>query len=78
MAGVAALIMSVPEPPNGHGIPHEAYSSMQVGGYGMARHSDVLWLGWVLGLLVIGLVVGSSALGVQRYDRIGPLKKPLA
>jgi hypothetical protein len=50
----------------GHGVPHDRFPSMNHGGDGPARHTPVLWLGWVFGVLQLGIIMGCLMLGVKR------------
>ena len=55
---------------NGHGVPHDRFPSMNHGGDGPTRHTPVLWLGWVFGMLQLAIVVACLMLGVQRAGAV--------
>lgn len=77
IALVGGAIIAIPEPPNTHGQAHEVFSTIHVGGSGLERHGSVLLFGWLLGLLIIGTIVTGFALGLQRNERVGPLRTSL-
>lgn len=62
----------------GHGFVHPEYPSMEQGGPGAARHSKILFLGWLFGILQIAFFVSCLALAQQKGGRLGPLFKPIA
>ena len=77
IALVGGAIIAIPEAPNANGLTHEVFSTMHSGGSGLKRHGSVLLLGWLLGLLVVGVIVTGLALGLQRNERVGPLRTAL-
>ncbi len=80
LVGIAlagGAIMAVSEPTNAHGLAHGLFSTMQIGGSGVERHGSVLLFGWLLGLLVVGVIVTGFAIGLQRGERVGPLRNAL-
>ena len=82
MCVVLTVTLTVPESDVGHGFEHPEYSrsqqGMQQGGSGLERHSRVLWLGWLFGILEISLFVCCLALGASKRGRVGKLAWPLA
>ncbi|AWT59000.1 MAG: hypothetical protein DF168_00172 [Candidatus Moanabacter tarae] len=74
IALVSGAIVAIPESPNNHGQAHEVFSTIHSGGSGLERHGSVLLFGWLLGLLVVGTIVTGFALGLQRKEKVGPLR----
>ena len=68
---------SVQKAPRGHGFQHFQFETMQQGGPGILRHSRILWMGWVYGILMIAVFTACLMLGAKKGDRLGPLRKPL-
>lgn len=67
----------VVEIPIGHGIEHPQFPTMQMGADGEARHSRILWVGWLFGLCQIVLFIAALALGMRKENGLGPVKLPL-
>ena len=74
MCLVLGYVLLLDEMPDGHGFNHPDYPTMQRGGDGTARHADVLWIGWALGVLQLLFFIGLLALGA-RSRRPQPFEK---
>lgn len=72
-----ALILMFDQPDQAHGFNHPEFATMQRGGPGLDRLAGLLWLGWLFGILEIGLFVCCLAIGVRRGGELGVLKKPI-
>lgn len=71
IAAVVLAALGVAEVPHGHGAIHPQFASMESGGPGASRHAEVLWVGWLLGALEIGLFVALLAFGGGRRTTRG-------
>lgn len=77
MAAVTLIAFALDEPPNSAGIDHPELDTMRRGGP-PDRHSQVLWLGWALGLAQVSLFVTLIAFGARRRADRGGLGRRLA
>ena len=77
IAAVVLILLGVPEVPQGHGTTHLEFASMERGGPGSLRHVDVIWIGWLLGALEIGLFVVLLAFGARSRHGLRGLGWPL-
>jgi hypothetical protein len=62
----------------GHGQPHPEFDTLLLGGSGLERGENVLWLGAIFGLLQITFFVCCLLLGVRRRGVIGPAGRYIA
>jgi len=53
------------EPANGHGLPHPRFATIDRGGPA-ARHDDLMWAGWLYGVLQLALFVSLLLIGLRR------------
>lgn len=62
----------------GHGFTHPEFEAMQAGGDGAARHSRILWLGWIFAMLQIAFFLTCLLIGSRKKGSLGPFLKPIA
>ena len=60
----------MPESEGVGGYDHPTFSTMRSGGSGVARHADVLWVGWLFGVLTILCFTLLIAFGAQSGGRL--------
>jgi hypothetical protein len=87
MCAVVVMLFVVGEEPKveidgkivatGHGTPHPEFGTMQRGGDGIERHSNVMWLAWIYGVLQFILFALLVGLGARKAGRLGYFKKPV-
>ncbi|MEO1088762.1 MAG: hypothetical protein AAFY88_31415 [Acidobacteriota bacterium] len=66
-----ALALTRPSVPGSFGIPHPDFATMLRGGDGVARHGDMLWLGWAIGAAQIVVFAVLMAFGARRGPSFG-------
>ena len=59
------------------GSGHGDFATMRQGGDGLARHGDLLWPGWLFGMLCIALFSLLIGFGARRQDGLGSFRTPL-
>ncbi len=63
--------------PQGHGVAHPQFQTMQSGGDGEARYKPIWWLAWAFALCQVTFFVALLAFGAQKRGSLGPLQLPL-
>lgn len=58
------IALMTEEPAGGHGVPHPDFPTMLQGG-DISRHDTTLWLGWVMGVVILAFFVGLLAFGTR-------------
>ena len=70
LAAIGAAV-AIGEPAASHGQVDISFTTLQVGGDGADRLGPILWLGWLVGALQIGFLLGCLALGLRRASSPG-------
>jgi len=73
MLGLSALILSIPEPINGHGMAHLTVDGMRQVGDLRQQSDPVFGAGYLLGILIYLVISVLVYLGVQPAKRDGKL-----
>ena len=73
MLGLSALILSIPEPINSHGMAHHAVDGMRQVGDIRQQTDPVFGTGYLLGILIYLVISVLVYLGVQPAKRDGKL-----
>lgn len=73
MLGLSALILSIPEPINSHGMAHDAVDGMRQVGDIRQQTDPVFGAGYLLGILIYLVISVLVYLGVQPAKRDGKL-----
>ena len=77
MCFLVGYVFTVEESTLGHGFTHPEFGTMQRGGDGVERHAEVLWCGWLFGVLEISVFVAMLALGLRHRGELLERKWPL-
>ncbi len=73
MCGVVLFVATLDEVPSQRGLAHPDFATMQQGGDPAARHSEVLWVAWSFGALVIAFFIALIDVSLARGGKSGPI-----